>query len=167
MKNVQHWQGSRQLDLLMKHKEELQSILEDMQTQVKLGEATKGELVLFDTKSCHYNTATKKCTYDLFNLDVSTAKISSVIQVVLHLTGHKAKKRPSQSTVLEINLQQLGLAQQQLGKTFAKEQDTTLLTDETSKFGNIYMGFEATNKKKLVVFLNFSCKIDLKNYVYF
>ena len=45
------------------------------------------------------------------------------------------------STVLNMNLQRLYLAQVQLGEVFAEEENTVLLTDETSKFGSKYMGY--------------------------
>jgi hypothetical protein len=43
---------------------------------------------------------------------------------------------PSKSMVLNMNVEHLVLAQQQLAKEVAPKEDTTLYTDETSKFGS-------------------------------
>lgn len=57
----------------------------------------------------------------------------------------KANQLSSKSTVLDLNLQRLVLAQKQISEDFAKDISTTLMTDETSKRGKRYMGYETAD----------------------
>jgi hypothetical protein len=70
-----------------------------------------------------------------------------VISAVLKMAGLKAYKLPCRTTVLNISLQRLYLAQVQLCEVFSEKEDTVLLTDETSKFGSKFMGYEASDSE--------------------
>lgn len=59
----------------------------------------------------------------------------------------KANQLSSKSTVLDLNLQRLVLAQKQISEDFAKDISTTLMTDETSKCGTRYMGYETADSQ--------------------
>lgn len=68
-----------------------------------------------------------------------------MIESVLKMTGKQCDRVPSKGSVITMNLQRLHLAQQHVGEVFTQEQDTCLLTDETSKKGEKYMGYEASD----------------------
>ena len=97
-----------------------------------------------------YTNHIKQCIYKLLGLNVSASKVTPVIETVLKIVNIKANQLPSKSTVLDLNLQRLFLAQKQISEVFAKEKNTTLLTDETSKFGARYMGYEAADSQVIL-----------------
>ena len=61
------------------------------------------------------------------------------------MTGKHCDRVPIKGTVIDMNLQRLHLSQQHVGEVFAQQEDTCLLTDETSKKGEKYMGYEASD----------------------
>ena len=83
--------------------------------------------------------------YELLNHNVSVSKIGRVIECVVNMTGKHCDRVPTKGTVIDMNLQRLHLSQQYVGEVFAQEEDTCLLTDETSKKGEKYMGYEASD----------------------
>ena len=100
---------------------------------------TDNEIInVFDEDSKRYSPSLKECVYELLQCNVIAGKVSNVIQSVLKMVGMKANKLPCNSTVLSMNLQRLYLAHSQ-------EKNTTLMTDETSKFGKKYMGYETAD----------------------
>ena len=105
------------------------------------------EINVFDENSKTYSSSFKQCVYEILQNQVSASKVSSVISAVLKMAGLHANKLPCRSTVLNMNLQRLYLAQVQLGEVFAGEENTVLLTDETSKFGSKYMVYEASDSQ--------------------
>ncbi|CAG2192717.1 unnamed protein product [Mytilus edulis] len=104
-------------------------------------------LTVFDVKSRKYTTILKQCIYELLQHNVSAAKVNPVIKSVLSLVNVQPNALPAKSTILDMNLQRLCLSQKHLAEVFSAEKNTTLLTDETSKFGNKFMGFEASDSK--------------------
>jgi len=120
--------------------EYLESVLHDIDNESRT-------IDVFDCKTKTYNSNIKQCIYELLEYNVSAGKVSNVIECVLKLVNIKANKLPCKSTVLNMNLQRLCLAQKQISECFSQEKNTTLLTDETSKFGTKYMGYEAADEK--------------------
>ena len=102
-------------------------------------------VVTFDEEKRTYSDRCKLVVFDLLDKGVTAAHVSEVMESVLHLVDKEANRLPSRSTVVRLNLERLALAQKQLGAVFAEKEDTTLMTDETSKFGQKYMGYEATD----------------------
>ena len=102
-------------------------------------------VTVFDEPSGSYTNECQKCVYELLNHNVSVSKIGPVIATVLGMVGKECEKLPSKSTVLNMNLQRLHLSHQHLGEAFAAESDSCLLTDETSRKGAKYMGYEASD----------------------
>lgn len=94
-------------------------------------------------KGTHQNL--KYCVYELLKLNVSASKVGNVIKAVLKIVGIEPNRIPSKSTVLEMNLQRLCLSQQQLAEVFSKKDNICLMTDETSKFGSKFMGYECSD----------------------
>ena len=87
----------------------------------------------------------QKCVYELINHNVSVSNIDPVIASVLGMVGRECDKLLSKATVLNMSLQRLHLSHQHVGKVFAAESDSCLLTDETSRKGAKYMGYEASD----------------------
>ena len=54
-------------------------------------------------------------------------------------------KLPARSTIQERNISCLHLAQEQIGEQFSKTEHTTLYSDETSKYGDKFKGYHATD----------------------
>ena len=61
------------------------------------------------------------------------------------MVGKEYDKLPSKATVLNMNLQRLQLSRQNVGEVFATEKESCPLTDETSRKGAKYMGYEASD----------------------
>jgi len=122
---------------------DLQVSVQYLQDIINDNHINNGQVVLFDEQSKTYTPKLKQCVYEILNLQVSASKVSSVIKSVLSLVDFTANKLPCRSTVLEMSLQRLYIAHVQLCEVFSKDKSTVLLTDETSKFGSKFMGYEA------------------------
>ena len=119
--------------------EELQESCEWLESLIE--DETKIEL--FDRESATYTSDCQMCVYSLLDSNVSTNKIGSVMETVMNLAGKTCDKVPSKATIINMNLQRLHLAQQQIGDVLADKESSCLLTDETSRRGKKYMGYEA------------------------
>ncbi|WAQ97077.1 hypothetical protein MAR_029767, partial [Mya arenaria] len=126
----------QEIRLLQENLEYVTNLLEDIDNENRVVD-------VYDEKSRKYTSKFKNCVYEL--LSVSASKVGDVVKSVLKLVSVEPNRLPATSTVLEMNLQRLCLAQKQLGEVFSKEEHTCLMTDETSKFGNKFMGYEATD----------------------
>jgi len=124
---------------------DLQVSVQYLQDIINDNHINNGQVVLFDEQSKTYTPKLKQCVYEILNLQVSASKVSSVIKSVLSLVDFTANKLPCRSTVLEMSLQRLYIAHVQLCEVFSKDKSTVLLTDETSKFGSKFMGYEAAD----------------------
>ena len=102
-------------------------------------------MTLYDEHSRSYRSECQKCVYELLNHNVSVSKIGPVIECVVNMTRKHCDRVPTKGTVIDMNLQRLHLSQQHVGEVFAQEEDTCLLTDEMSKKGEKYMGYEASD----------------------
>ena len=78
---------------------------------------------------------------------VSASKVSNVIKSVLKLCNISANRLPCKSSVLEMSLQRLYLSQVHISDVFSKDRSSVLLTDETSKYGSKFMGYEASDSQ--------------------
>lgn len=100
---------------------------------------------LYDDESKTYTTDCRMCVYELLNDNVSVSKMGDVIQCVLKLAGKTPNRVPSKSTIIEMNIQRLSLSQRHIGDVLAQDSTTCLLTDETSRRGEKYMGYEVSD----------------------
>ncbi|XP_053372789.1 uncharacterized protein LOC128546365 [Mercenaria mercenaria] len=128
----------KEIGRLEENMQYLNDILQDIDQENRI-------INVFDEKSRRYSPKFKNCVYELLKLNVSASKVGEVVKSVLKLVSVEPNRTPSSSTVLEMNLQRLCLAQKQLGEVFSNEENTCILTDETSKFGSKFMGYEATD----------------------
>ena len=131
----------RQIKQLTTETQELRTSVDWLQNLIQDNE----DFDLFDESSKRYSAELKQCVFELLTNNVSCGKVASVIESVLRLAGRRANKLPGRTSIMEMNIQRLVLAQKQLAEVFAKQEDTTLITDETSKFGAAYMGYEASD----------------------
>jgi hypothetical protein len=77
------------------------------------------DIVVFDEHGKRYLPNIKQCVYELLTLNVSASKVGSVITSVPKLANKEAKKVPSKSTVLNMNLQRLCLAHSHIAEFIA------------------------------------------------
>ena len=105
------------------------------------------EVILYDEEAKVYLPSTQKCVYELLNYNVSLSNVSPVISTVLKLANLHPNKLPCKSTVNNMNIQRLLLAQKQLSETLQEKEETCLLSDETSKYGKKIEGFHVRDKE--------------------
>ena len=123
------------------------SYLDYLENIIKDIDQTERVVNCYDETSRRYSTSVKTCIYELLQHNVSVSNIPAVIECVLNLVNVKPNRLPSRSTIIDMNLQRLCLSQKHVAEVFSKHEDSTLLTDETSKFGARYMGYEASDKE--------------------
>ena len=73
--------------------------------------------------------------------------LSLSIKAVLEMADLSANRLPSTTTVNHMNIQRLILSQKQLAEEVSVEKDTTLETDETSKYGQKYGAYALRTKE--------------------
>ncbi|XP_033731138.1 uncharacterized protein LOC117320739 [Pecten maximus] len=95
----------------------------------------KNVVNLFDEDSLKYTPELQTCVHTLLCNHVSTTRISPVIEACLKLVGKTPNRLPSATTINNMNVQRLVLSQKQLSEEISKKENTTIETDETSKFG--------------------------------
>ena len=96
-----------------------------------------------------FNPELTKCVYELLNQHVGVAKISSCIETVItNLTKKKCQRLPSETTIKNMSIQRLCIAQEQLSSELSAVPNTTLYMDETSKYGEKVMGYHISNSDK-------------------
>ena len=93
----------------------------------------------------HFTDELKECVFALLTHNVSTSQVSCVIEDVLKLAGLVARDLPCISTIQDWNIMRLLVSQQQLGEVLPQEQHLGLPSDETSKFGQKFEGFHASD----------------------
>lgn len=132
-------QGKVEIDDLKLNNEYLQTLLQDDR---------KSDIIeTYDEERKTYSDKCKLCIYDLLDNGVTARKIPAVVDSVLSLVDKRANRMPARSTIVEMNLERLALAQKQLGDVFSQKDNTSLLTDETSKNGDKFMGFEGADEE--------------------
>ena len=145
-----HMEASQSQDELLttieKQQKEIKDLMdENIYLRLLIEDNNSKEVSVFDEHRNVYSLELRNCVYSLLQNNVSASEVGPVIDTVLKIVDMKVNKLPSRSTVLNMNIQRLALAQKQLSDEFSTKQNTTLLTDETSKFGKKYMGYEAAD----------------------
>ncbi|XP_062619501.1 uncharacterized protein LOC134281055 [Saccostrea cucullata] len=102
---------------------------------------------LFDKKEKAFTPELHLCVYSLLEHNVPSTKIGPTIETCLKLAGKEPDRLPSPSTVVNMNIQRLCLAKKQLQEELSEKINTTLHTDETSKFGIKYGGFSVRDEE--------------------
>ena len=107
------------IDILKQQLNDMQNQLNDSQVENDLlhEKVQESDIVnLFDNECKIYTHMLQECVYKLLSHNVTTSHVSPVIEIVLKLVNKKPNKLPSTSTINNMNVQRLILAQKQLGK---------------------------------------------------
>lgn len=65
----------------------------------------------------------------------------------------KVEKLPSSTTILNMNVERLILSQQQINEKLPHENNLTIYTDETTKFGTKCSGYQVSDNSGLMYIL--------------
>ena len=87
-----------------------------------------------------YTTEMKVCVMELLDNNVSACRVGETIEMVLALANLMASDIPSNATVLNYNVETHS-SPKATGRRIAQRKNLSLLTDETNKFGDKYMGY--------------------------
>ena len=131
---------------LLDENENLKQEIRILQNEINELQADLSDKIITCDENGKFSSDMQQCVYSLLQHHVSSTHVSSVISAVLKLAGKTASRLPSVSTVNNMNVQRLVLAQKQLGESIKKTDDTCLYTDETSKFGNKYGGYHLSDQ---------------------
>ena len=123
-------------------KQELQDIQNENDWLREIVQNYEHEIVkVFDKDKGSYTPALQKCVYTLLGQHVATGQVSGVIKTVLSMVNKKCDRLPSASTVQNMSLQKVAIARKHIADVCQDKENTSLYTDETSKFGNKVCGF--------------------------
>lgn len=123
------------------HKENLQ-LREEMK---ELQDSAVKEVHTYDADSGSFTPEFRELVYKLLGLHVSSTQVSATVSAVLEFAGLNCERLPRRSTVSNWNVERLALAQMQIAEELPAQADTTLYSDETSKFGHRYMGYHISD----------------------
>ena len=76
------------------------------------------------------------------------ARVTPVIQAVLDFVHKKANPLPSEKSIRNMNIERLIISQKQVGEVLSTKENTTLQSDETSKFGEVIMTYNFSDAEK-------------------
>ncbi len=142
------------------------AVIEEHEMQIKLSEALEEEnLCLQDTvdelmsstedivsfEKGKYTDSIRACCYELLSLNVGVRNVKPVIKSVLQNIAQKSVgKLPSKSSLCDMMLECLTLAQAQLGEQLACDDKDyfTLHTDGTTKYGEHFGTYDVTTEDK-------------------
>ena len=123
--------------MLVKNCQYFQSIVDD-----------SAVLPLYDESEGHFSAQCMQCVMNLDNLNVANHRIGPVIQEALKLTEREPNRIPSRQTIDNIINAKTAVASIHLSRVLPDKKDTTLYTDETSKFGKAYNVYAVTDDNK-------------------
>jgi len=87
----------------------------------------------------------RQCCIELLSLNVGIKNVDPIIRCVLkHIASFEIKELPQTTTLARMYAEMKGLACQQLSEELQKEDNLTLHSDGTSKFGKHYYSFQVS-----------------------
>ncbi|XP_065893139.1 uncharacterized protein [Dysidea avara] len=87
----------------------------------------------------------RQCCIELLSLNVGVKNVEPIIRCVLkHIASFEIKELPQKSTLIRMFAEMKGLSCQQLSEELQKEDNLTLHSDGTSKFGQHYYSFQVS-----------------------
>ena len=101
----------------------------------------------FDEERKCFTSSFRILVYELLKEHVGSEHVSNVIKSVFKFLNKEADKLPSNTTIRTMNIERLRICQTQIAE-LADVEDTTLYSDETSKYGEKFMGFHITDAEK-------------------
>ena len=85
----------------------------------------------------------RQCCMELLSLNVGVLNVESIIRSVLqHCAGFSIKELPQKATLVRILAEMKGITYYQLAEMLSKEENLTLHSDGTTKFGEHYYSFQ-------------------------
>lgn len=141
-------------DILTEMKEMKEEILQLREENLSLRNSLQqtedsAKIETYDHERNCFSDATTKCVYGLLEQHVSVARVSAVIDTVTtSLMKKRCTRLPSKTTVTNMNIQRLAVAQEQIAEEMASKEHTTLYSDETSKYGEKVMGYHLSDENK-------------------
>ena len=83
------------------------------------------------------------CCMELLSLNVGILNVEPIIRSVLkHIAGFSIKELPQKATLVRMLAEMKGITYYQLAEVLAKEENLTLHSDGTTKFGEHYYSFQ-------------------------
>ena len=95
----------------------------------------------FETKEHKqkYLDNVRQCCIELLGMNVGISNVEPIIRCVLkHIASLEVKELPHTATLVRMLTEMKGLAYQQLSEELSKQENLTLHSDGTSKFGQHY-----------------------------
>ena len=85
----------------------------------------------------------RQCCMELLSLNVGVLNVEPIIRSVLqHCAGFSIKELPQKATLVRMLAEMKGIAYYQLAEMLSKEENLTLHSDGTTKFGEHYYSFQ-------------------------
>ena len=97
------------------------------------------ELTLYNKVQQSYCPELVRTVWDLHNLSVPTRSAGDVIKSITSICGRTVDRVPCKATVDNMVKAKVVVSQDHVAGSLADKKDTTLMTDETSKFGHKYI----------------------------
>ena len=91
-----------------------------------------------------YQDNIRQCCMELLSLNISVLNIEPVIRSVLkHIADFSVIKLPQKATLVRMSAEMKGIAYNQLAEQLEREEDLTIHSDGTSKFGEHFQVWRA------------------------
>ena len=138
----------------MQHIERLEAKISDISASLDVAKSDRDHLAdrLHQLESERLSTKqhqqryldnVRQCCIELLSLNVGVKQIGPVIRSVLHnIAAMDIDTLPAPSTLTNMLVEMKGIACQQLGEVLSQEENVTLHSDGTSKYGMHYVGFQ-------------------------
>ena len=129
----------------------LQGALEDVENErdCLLQRVEELESHTFQTKEHKkkYLDNVRQCCIELLALNVGIRNVEPVIRSVLkHMVSIEVKELPQSTSLVRMFAEMKGLACQQLAEELGKQENLTLHSDGTSKYGQHYYSFQVSTQ---------------------
>jgi hypothetical protein len=131
---------SEEIEILETEKMELLETVEELMA------ASEEQIATFEKGK--YKDNIRSCCYELLSLNVGVRNIEKVIQSVLHNIPERSVSRlPSRTTLCEVMIESLSVAQCLLGEKLSEMEDEflTLHTDGTTNDGDHFSTYDITS----------------------
>ena len=130
-------------------KEENISLQEELKSlEDELSNLKNETVTCYDSEKNCFKSEFRMLVYTLLQEHVGLDHINPVINAVLGYVNKTTDRLPCEKTIRTMNIERLHLSQTQLAEDLVEKKNTTLYSDETSKHGEKYMGFHASDTEK-------------------
>ena len=109
------------------------------------------EIKFFDEEKGKFRPETRLLVMDLISAGVSFTEIPTTLMYMCKFLGKNYDRLPNERTVRNINDEMLILSQTQIKEKLTESKNTSMYTDETSKFCHKYCGYHISDKDSIWV----------------